>query len=65
MSSILQHFKDWKKVFLLVVVIVLALKDVLGITDETINKIILIALGGSGSLVAQDGVNKIKAAKKK
>ena len=62
MKEFLSNLSGRKFVLVFVAIILLALKGVLAIDDETIDKILYLALGGTGALAIEDSV---KAAKKR
>jgi hypothetical protein len=49
----------------LIAVILVALRDVLGLSAETIKQIIVVVLGGSGAIALEDAVKSLAAKKPK
>ena len=58
MREILFKIGGRKFVLLLIALILLALKEPLGIDDDVIAKLILLALGGSATIAAEDALKK-------
>lgn len=56
MTKVFDAFGGRKMVLLLVGMILLATKQLTGIDDETVNKILYLALGGSGAIALEDGL---------
>lgn len=45
-----------KMVLILVALILIALKDVIGLDEDTVQRILILALGGAGAIAAEDGL---------
>ena len=64
MTTILSALGGRKATVILIALVLMALKNVIGIDDETIGKIVMLALGGAGVIAAEDAVKAIVSPKK-
>jgi len=64
MAEILGKIGGRKFFILLIALVLVALKDVIGLDDETINKIVVLAIGGSGTIALEDGLTGLLNGKK-
>jgi len=65
MKEILNKIGGRKFLMLLVAIILVALKDVIGLDEEAINKIVILAIGGSGTIALEDGLTGLLNSKSK
>ncbi len=65
MSNLFSKLGGRKVTLLLVATVLTALQDTLGLSDESINKIIQLALGGSGIVAVEDIFKHLFGKKKK
>ena len=63
METVFNFIGGRKMALVLIAVILVALRDVLGLSEETIKQIIVVVLGGSGAIALEDGVKALAAGK--
>lgn len=63
MKSLLEVFGGRKSFVILVAMVLLALKNVIGMTEETATQLLWLALGGAGVIGAEDMVSKLAGGK--
>lgn len=63
METVFNLIGGRKMALVIVAVILVALRDVLGLTEEAVNDIIVLVLGGSGAIALEDAVKSLAAKK--
>ena len=63
METIFNLIGGRKMALVLIAVLLVALKDVLNLSDDAVKNIIVIVLGGSGAIAVEDGVKALAAKK--
>ena len=63
METIFNFIGGRKMALVLVAVLLVALKDVLGLTEDAVKNIIVVVLGGSGAIAVEDAVKSLAAGK--
>ena len=65
METVFNLIGGRKMALVLIAVILVALRDVLSLSEETVQQIIVLVLGGSGAIALEDGVKALAAKKPK
>lgn len=65
MKDFLNSIGGRKFTLLFICLILVALKDQIGIDDEAINKLVILAVGGSGAIALEDGLSNLGNGSKK
>ena len=65
METVFNLIGGRKMALVLVAVILVALKDVLGLSDDAVKNIIVLVLGGSGAIALEDAAKSLAAKKPK